>query len=327
MALVAQQNHELLEGFKQHVADALEYRGQAKAQKSLETYQWAWKKFVSWCEDNGYDPFVPPNNSHVFLVSIFIASMAKTRQLKTASLTCYIAGIKHHYGEKGIILDTAHAEMRKIWTGIRRELGTKQKQKIPLTTENIKTLVDSLSKPNSSITIRDKAMILLGFAGAFRRSELVGIDLEHLAFDQNGVSIFLPKSKTDQEMQGRFVDIPFASEAKYCPVRALKEWIQYAQIESGPIFLQIQKAGAIIRKRLGGRSVALMLQRRCKQFGFSKDIGGHSLRSGHVTSAIKNGTPETWIMRQTGHTNVATMRKYERMKKEFKANSAAKIGL
>ncbi len=328
MSVVPQRDKEIVESFqKQHVEDAFEYRSQSKAPKSLVTYQCAWSKFTGWCDESGYDPFQPPNKSHEFLASLFIASMAKSRKLKDASITCYLAGIRHFYHEKGVAIDTTHSEIRKIRAGIKREIGTKQTQKLPLTTENIKLLIDSIGRLVWPIEVRDKAMILIGFAGAFRRSELVAIDLEHLTFDQLGVSIFIPKSKVDQEMQGRVVDIPFAPGAQYCPVRALQDWIRCAKIENGPIFLQVHKGGNIIPRRLGDRSVALMLKRRCKPFGFSDNIAGHSLRAGHVTSAIKNGTPETWIMRQTGHTNIDTLRKYERLNKEFESNSAAKIGL
>lgn len=319
---------EIVESFqRQHVEDALQYRNQSKAPKSLLTYSWAWKKFSGWCKENGYEPLNPPNASYEFLASLFIASMAKGRKLKDASISCYLAGIRHFYNEKGVVIDTAHSEIRKIRAGIKRELGTRQVQKLPLTTDSIKLVIDSLGKLIWPIEVRDKAMILVGFAGAFRRSELIGIDLEHLTFDQFGCSIFLPKSKVDQEMQGRSVDIPFASNAQYCPVRALQEWIRCAQIESGPIFLQVHKGGNIIRERLGDRSVALVLKKRCEPFGFSDDIAGHSLRSGHVTSSIKNGTPETWVMRQTGHQNSNTLRKYVRMQKEFVSNSAARLGL
>jgi len=328
MSIVPQRDKELIESYqKQNVEDAFEYRNQSKAPKSLVTYNCAWKKFTKWCDECGYDPFAPPNNSYEFLVALFITSMAKNRKLKDASITCYLAGLRHFYCEKGVNLDTTHSEISKIRAGIKRELGTKQNQKLPLTTENIKLLIDSIGRLVWPIEVRDKAMILVGFSGAFRRSELVAIDLEHLVFDQFGASVFVAKSKTDQEMQGRFVDIPFASNPQYCPVRALRDWIRCAKIEKGPLFLQVHKGGNVIPKRLGDRSVALMLKRRCKPFGFSDDIAGHSLRAGHVTSAIKNGTPETWIMRQTGHTNIDTLRKYERLKREFEANSAATIGL
>lgn len=328
MSITPQSNEQALEEYKrQQAKDFYEYTAKSKSSSSLRAYRFAWTKFNDWCEQNGYNPFKPPGNSHEFLVGMFIAAMAKGRQLKPASLTSYLAGIRHSYAEKGIEVDTRHNEISKAMAGIRREMGTKQKQKLPLTTENIKLLVDSIGKMIWPIEVRDRAMILLGFAGAFRRSEIVGIDIEHLAFDTNGVSVFLPQSKTDQEMRGRVVDIPFAYKEQYCPVRSLQAWIRCAKIESGPVFLQIHKGGGIKRKRLGDRSVALMLKKRCRPFGFSDDIAGHSLRAGHVTSSIKNGTPETWIMRQTGHTSINTLRKYERLNREFTANSAAKIGL
>lgn len=188
-------------------------------------------------------------------------------------------------------------------------------------------LIDSIGDLSKPIDVRDKAIILIGFAGAFRRSELVGIDVKDFVFDQLGMTIFIPNSKTDQEGEGRYVDIPFSPNERYCLVRALQAWLRCSQISEGPLFRGISKGGKITGERLGDRSVALMLKKRCKPFGFADDIAGHSLRAGHVTSSIKNGTPETWIMRQTGHTNINTLRKYERMTREFEANSAARIGL
>lgn len=328
MTLVPLTDKKLLDEYKrQQAKDFFEYSKKSKSSNSVRAYSFAWAKFNIWCEESGYEPFMPPEASYEFLVGLFMASMAKTRQLKPKSLESYMAGIKHFYAESQIAVDTRHSEIRKAMSGIKRELGVKQNRKAPLTTENIKLLIDSIGRLVWPIEVRDKAMILLGFAGAFRRSELVGIDIEHLAFDPHGVSIFIPKSKTDQQMEGRTIDIPFSPNEQYCPVRALQAWIRCARIEKGPLFLQVHKGGKIIRDRLGDRSVALMLKRRCKQFGFSDDIAGHSLRAGHVTASIKNGTPETWIMRQTGHTSINTLRKYERLNREFKANSAAVIGL
>lgn len=328
MSIILQKDEKILEEYKkQQIEDFYEYTRKSKSANSIKTYRFGWVKFNRWCEENNYKPFSPPESSYEFLIGLFIASMAKNRQLKPKSLESYLAGIKHFYAEKGVIVKTRHREIRKAMAGIKRELGTAPSQKKPLKTENIKLLIDSIGKLVWPIEVRDKAMILIGFSGAFRRSELVGIDIEHLSFDTNGVSIFIPQSKTDQEMRGRFVDIPFASNDQYCPVRSLQTWIRCARIERGPVFLQVHKGGKIIRKRLGGRSVALMLKRRCKSFGFSDDIAGHSLRAGHVTSSIEKGVPETWIMRQTGHTSIDMLRKYERLNREFAANSAAKIGL
>lgn len=312
---------------KQHLEDFMEYTKKSKSPNSIRAYKFAWTKFSDWCSGSGYNLLFPPAESFELLIGLFIASMAKSKNLKPASLTTYLAGIKHFYSEKNIRVDTKHEEIRKAMAGIRRELGTKQNRKLPLTTDNIKLLIDSIGRIVKPIESRDKAIILIGFAGAFRRSELVGIDHEHLEFGSGGVSIFIPSSKTDQEGAGRFVDIPFSGSETYCPVRAIQAWIMCSKSSSGPVFRSITKGGRIKDKRLGDRDIAYMLKKYCKPFGFSDQIAGHSLRAGHVTSSIKMGTPETWIMRQTGHTSVDTLRKYERLQREFEANSAAKIGL
>jgi integrase len=328
MEIIKKSAEQILEEFKvKQAEDFFEYTKKSKSKNSIRAYHFAWSKFSDWCASCGYIVKNPPASSHEFLVGLFIASMAKSRQLKPASLSTYLAGIKHFYAEIGVQVDTRHEEIRKAMSGIRREMGAKQTQKLPLTTDNIKMLVDSIGRIVKPIEARDKALILIGFAGAFRRSELVGIDCEHLEFSPDGVSIFIPSSKTDQEGNGRVVDIPFASDERYCPVRSLRLWMQCCGAASGPVFRGLTKGGKIMPERLCDRSVADMLKRRCRPFGFSNEISGHSLRAGHVTSSIKRGTPETWIMRQTGHTSIATLRKYERLNREFEANSAAAIGL
>lgn len=328
MQVIRKADEQTLERYKeQQLQDFYDYTKKSKSSNSIRAYRFAWTKFTDWCEASGYTPLSPPAKSHELLIGLFIAAMAKSRNLKPASLTAYLAGIKHFYAEKGIRVDTRHEEIRKAMAGIRRELGTKQTQKLPLTTDNIKLLIDSIGRVVKPIESRDKALILVGFAGAFRRSELVGIDYEHLAFGPGGVSILVPSSKTDQEGAGRVVDIPFSSNENYCPVRALQAWLTCCKVTTGPVFRPVTKGGKVQPSRLGDRTVAVMLKKRCNPFGFSDDIAGHSLRAGHVTSAIQKKTPETWIMRQTGHTSVDTLRKYERLNREFEANSAATIGL
>ena len=328
MDIIKKDDEQALEGYKkQQLQDFFDYTKKSKSANSIRAYRFAWTKFIDWCSESGYFPFVPPSGSYELLIGLFIAAMAKTRKLKPASLTSYLAGIRHFYTEKGVRVDTRHDEIRRAMSGIRRELGTKQTQKLPLTTENIKLLIDSIGAGAKPIEIRDRAIILFGFAGAFRRSELVGINYEHLAFGPGGVSVFIPSSKTDQDGAGRSVDIPFSSDEHYCPVRALQAWLHCSEVTRGPTFRAVTKGGKIAPNRLGDRTVAVMLKKRCKPFGFSDEIAGHSLRAGHVTSSIKRGTPETWIMRQTGHRSVDTLRKYERLNREFEANSAASIGL
>lgn len=325
MHVAKHENNKLIESVKvEHAKNFYEYSKKSKSENTIRAYRFAWKKFREWCGENKYNVFSPPKSSIEFLVGLFISSMAKDRLLKPASLDSYLIGIKYFYGECSLSLNTRHSEIKNAMAGIRRELGTAQVRKTPLLAENIKLILDGFEEKGPK-DIRDKALILLGFYGAFRRAELVALKLEDFSFDIYGVSVRLNNSKTDQESQGRNIDIPFDTNESYCPVRALQSWIREADIEKGPVFLKIHKGGKISRNAIGGQSVAIILKKRCEQFGFSGDFSGHSLRAGHVTSAIKAGTPESWIMRQTGHKNINTLQKYIRMNKEYKANSAAKI--
>ncbi|MCP5506412.1 MAG: hypothetical protein H7A38_05980 [Chlamydiales bacterium] len=148
MTLVPEADKALFEEYKQqHIKDCFEYSQKSKSSNSIRAYRFAWTKFVDWCDSSGYEPFSPPSCSHEFLVGLFMASMAKSRQLKPKSLESYLAGIKHFYAEKGIAVDTRHGEIRKAMSGIKREIGVKQNRKAPLTTDNIKMLIDSIQAP------------------------------------------------------------------------------------------------------------------------------------------------------------------------------------
>jgi len=317
--------NELAEVHQENLKDFIEFTKKSKSANTLRAYDCAWQRYRDWCIGLRFDLYsldIPRE----LIIGMFISDIAKKQKLKVATIETYIAGVKHHYEEKGMTVDTRHPKIRAAMSGIRRTLGKKQAQKIALKTDVIKKIISSIDQ-NSPIGLRDTALILIGFAGAFRRSELVAIKREHCVFDVHGLSIYIPFSKTDQEGEGRIVDIPFASDEQFCPVRMLRKWIAMADCADGYVFRRVNKSGNIQAEGLNPHSVARILKNRCEPFGFSAEIAGHSLRSGHVTSAIGNGTPETWIMRQTGHKNVNTLRKYERLKREFTANSAANIGL
>jgi len=175
---------------------------------------------------------------------------------------------------------------------------------------------------------RDRALLLLGMAGAFRRSELVGIDVEHLEFVGESVVITLPRSKTDQEGQGREVGIPFGQDANTCPVRALRAWLTAAGIESGPVLRSVNRHGQVGAGRLTGKSVALVVKHYMAAIGKdAASYAGHSLRAGHVTAAARVGVQARDIMDQTGHKSEAMLRRYIRDGSLFRDNSAAALGL
>jgi len=171
-------------------------------------------------------------------------------------------------------------------------------------------------------------LILLGFAGAFRRSELVSLDVEDCTFGKDGLTITLRRSKTDQEGFGRKIGIPYGSNPSTCPIRTTQSWIEHAGIVTGPIFRSIHRHGRIQPGRLAGADVARVMKKLAERAGLDPlKYAGHSLRAGHATSAAIAGASERSIMNQTGHRSVQMLRRYIRDANLFRENSAGKLGL
>jgi integrase len=180
----------------------------------------------------------------------------------------------------------------------------------------------------SMIGIRDRALILLGFAGAFRRAELVGLNVMDLDFNRDGLTITLRRSKTDQEGQGRRVGIPYGSNPETCPVRVLQWWLDQAAITDGPVFRSLTRHGRVRPDRLSPGDVARVVKKLAVRAGLdSAKYAGHSLRAGHATSAAASGASERSIMNQTGHRSVEMVRRYIREGSLFRENSGGKLGL
>ncbi len=181
--------------------------------------------------------------------------------------------------------------------------------------------------PDSLLGTRDRALLLVGFAGAFRRSELCALRMSDLSFTQDGLTVTIRRSKTDQEGQGRKVGIPFGSNARTCPVVALQVWIEASGIERGRVFRSVTRHGKVNGK-LGSQSVALVVKRSAEAVGLDPaNLAGHSLRSGFATSAAAAGATERSIMKQTGHRSLPALRGYIRDGSLFRENAAALVGL
>jgi integrase len=181
----------------------------------------------------------------------------------------------------------------------------------------------------STIEIRDRAILLLGFAGAFRRSELVSLDLSDLQEHADGILVTLRRSKTDQAGEGDTKAIPFGSDAETCPVRAVRAWITTAAITDGPLLRPVDRHGNVGASRLSGKAVALAVKRAADRAGLDPtSYAGHSLRAGFVTTAAANGATERAISRQTGHApGSAVLRAYVRHASAFTDNAASTLGL
>jgi integrase len=176
------------------------------------------------------------------------------------------------------------------------------------------------------IGIRDRALLLVGFASALRRSELVGLNVEDLRFESEGVILSVLKSKTDQEQHGTEVSVMTGSDL--CPVRALRAWLVASAITEGPLFRGMDRHGNLRPTRLTERIVSQVVKDSAERAGFDPaSFGGHSLRSGFATSAARAGKSEAAIMRQTRHKSVTVARRYIRQGTRWDDHAQAGIGL
>jgi site-specific recombinase XerD len=292
----------------------------SKAANTLRGYKSDWRDFCGWCETHGLVPL--PAQAET--VASYIAECAS--RLKVGSIQRRLNAIAEAHKATGLESPTHHALVSNTMKGIRRTLGTAPVQKAPALTDDIKAMVEATDA--GLIGLRDRALILLGFAGAFRRSELVGLNLEDCAFGKDGLTITLRRSKVDQESVGRKVGIPYGSNPETCPVRNVQAWIESAGITSSSLFRSLNRHGQIQSRRLGGLDVARILKKLAERAGLdAAKYAGHSLRAGHATSAAIAGASERSIMNQTGHRSVQMVRRYIRDGSLFRENSAGKLGL
>jgi integrase len=219
-----------------------------------------------------------------------------------------------------------NAVVSEVWKGIKRKKGIAQHGKKPFLTPDLRCMVCEL--PDDLRGLRDRALLLAGFAGGFRRSELTALRVEDLETTPDGVIVRLGKSKTDQEGQGRAVALPYGSDPQTCPVRALREWLEQAGLTIGPVFRAIDRHGLVNDKALHPDSIGYLVKRNAGRAGLETvAYAGHSLRAGLATQAAMNGASELAIMKQTGHRSLATVRKYIREGTLFRDNAATKLGL
>ncbi|MDQ4078353.1 MAG: tyrosine-type recombinase/integrase [Chloroflexota bacterium] len=309
-----------LTSFQELTDKAREYAGQAKAPNTKRAYSRDWEDFVSWCGERDLVPL--PASPDV--VALYLTDLAGRRRPST--LQRRISAISKAHKMAGHDTPTASEQVKVVMAGIRRTHGTVQEGKAPMTIEMLRTICEQLGQDLQGK--RDRALLLVGFAGAFRRSELVSLTVSDVRESSDGLILTLRYSKTDQEGAGRNVGIPYGSNPDTCPVRALKAWLGAAGIDEGPLFRGVDRHGNVSDRALSGRAIALIVKRCVEAIGLDPDsYAGHSLRAGLATSAAAAGVSERIIMKQTGHKSEKMVRKYIREGSLFRDNAAAQVGL
>lgn len=300
--------------------EARAFIGQSKAKNTIRAYRSAWADFEAWCVAQGLRalPAAPDT------VALYVTAMAARAKASTIQLR--LSAISQAHQAAGHPSPTKEPAVRLTWAGIRRVIGTAAEGKAPALTEDVRAMVDAL--PDNLLGTRDRALLLLGFAGAFRRSELVGLDVVDVEDRPEGLVATLRRSKTDQDGAGRTVGIPYGSKPATCPVRALRAWLEASVIAEGPIFRPVDRHGVMGPARLSDRAVALVVKRTALRVGLDPArYAGHSLRAGLVTSAAAAGVQERVIAEQTGHKSMLVLRRYIREGSLFRENAAAEVGL
>lgn len=294
----------------------------ARAKSTLRAYEHDWKQFRVWCEQNRLVP-LPASSQAVILYS---TDLTKNRNKKWNTLARRLAAISQLHQQAGFESPTRTWAVKQFLSGLRRERGVAPARKKPVLVADLQQILKQI--PDSLLGLRDRALLLVGFAGAFRRSELVALDAGDIERTRDGLVVTVRRSKTDQAGEGRKIGIPPGVEEATCPVAALDRWLAAARIDSGPLFRTMNRHGRVLDRRLSAEGVAIVVKRYVEKLGYDPaQLAGHSLRAGLATSAAAAGKSERAIMNQTGHRSVATVRRYIRDGNLFRENAAGGLGL
>jgi len=294
----------------------------AKAPSTRRAYAADWDHFDAWCRRHALAslPATPET------VAFYITDLAASHKPATLRRRLTVISRAHQAASHSSPASMQEALVSETLKGIRRTVGTAQGGKRPLLTEQVRGMIRAL--PKNLQGVRDRALLLIGFAGGFRRSELASLTVQDITVTDDGLMIRLRRSKTDQEGRGREVAVPYGSHPETCPVRAYREWLAAGEFADGPIFREVDRHARVQGHALHKDSIGTIVKRAAARIGLDPaDYAGHSLRAGLATQAYLNGASELAIMQQTGHRSLATVRKYICQGSLFRDNPAARLGL
>jgi site-specific recombinase XerD len=296
------------------------YLSASLAKNTQKAYRKAWDDFLAWCQGQDLRPL--PASAAV--VGAYITHLAD-KGLAYSTIEQRLAAVCFVHEVAKMPINRREVEIRRALMGIRKANGVKQDKKAAITVDMLRLMVLSLDE--SMAGMRDRAILLLGFAGGFRRSELVALDCEDLEDHPEGYLVTIKKSKTDQLGAGRTVEIAYGKSTVTCPVRALKAWLEASKVATGAIFRRIDRHGKIMA-RLSGRHVANLVKSAAAAAGFeTANLSAHSLRAGYVTAADEANVPEHLVRKQTGHKSKLQREDYIRVERPFARAGERDVGL
>ncbi len=298
---------------KHRVADYIKC---SRSRSTQTAYAKDWERFRCWCEQQRFSA-LPATAA---TVAEYVAEMAAT--FKATSIQRHLMSIALAHGTAGLANPVQSELVRSTLQGIRRSIGSAKARKCALRATQLKQIIQLL--PDTMQGKRDKALLLTGYAGAFRRSELCALDVADLNFVDEGVCINVLRSKTDQAGMGMTKDIGFSTDASCCPVARLRDWLQEAGITEGPVFRPVDRLARVLPHRLSTQSV----KNAVSLLGIDPAAyGAHSLRAGFITDCIRAGLQTPLIKKMTGHRNEGSLDDYFRETSTFGYDINKKLGL
>jgi len=294
---------------QEEIRVAVEYQENSRSAATRKAYLSDWRIFVAWCEARELSPHPASPET----VCLFLSSQADSGS-KVSTLGRRVASIRLAHTSAGLESPTATEAVKTTMKGIRRSIGAAPVQKVAATAEKVREMVE---RCDSSLRgLRDRALLLLGFAGAFRRSELSALTVDDLEETDKGLRVHVRRSKTDQEGVG--ATVPVVRGDRACPVEAVRAWLDAAGISEGPVFRRMMKGGHVTDDALSAHSIGATVKRYAKAAGYdAAEFGGHSLRAGFLTSAAERGASIFRMMDVSRHKSVDTVRGYVRRAEEF----------
>lgn len=304
-------------------AEAEGHAEAAQAPATVKAYRSDWACFTDWCAAAGRAPLPADTET----VALYITALNRQgRAVNTIRRRLATISRAHH--EQGEPTPTAELAVQQVWSGIRRKRREDAPRKVAAArTVDVRAMVAGLDT-GRLIGVRDRAILVVGLSGAFRRSELVARDVAHFTEDTTGLLVRVGWSKADQEGAGLLKGLPFGSDPLTCPVRAYRDWVEASAITEGPVFRPVDRHGHMADTRLSGRAVARVVKRCALAAGYDPDrFAGHSLRRGFITSAAEAGAKDRDIMRHSGHRDPSMLREYIEEATVWEDNVAMLIGL
>jgi site-specific recombinase XerD len=301
---------------------------EGRAPNTRRAYESDWASWIAFCESQEFVPLpAEPDHVKLYLTHLTTEFGRAGKKLRPRTAERHLAAIATTHCAMGLTFDRHCPALVKTLDGIRRKFKTSQKGARALRTEDIVALCETFGCDIRSL--RDKAIILLGFAGGFRRSEIVGLNAEDLKFKGKILRVTLWRSKTDQEGEGRTIVILPGQNLKTCPVAAVLAWLNAAELKnegSDPIFRPVNRHSSVELNRLSDRAVDLIVKGACLAAHLKESYSAHSLRAGHVTESLARGHDRAAIKRQTGHASDAMLDRYAR-ETDLAVNNSSSLGL